>query len=214
MTRPGAPLSDLFGRAMKHVTDESTPTTEETALDAALEVLAEHGTERATMDDVAEASGISRATLFRRFGGKDRLFELALAHALRAFLASVEMTFRTVTDPTDRIAEAFAACLALRERLLRTRQPARQRWGELLAMLDAGSPSPLEICHHFIAARIAAGQAEGTLPPGDPDLRAEAILRVTIGYLLIPSTHIDFDDPVAVREFARNTIAPLVTGPR
>lgn len=186
--------------------------TDEKVLDAALTVLADRGTKLATMDDIADASGTSRATLFRRFGGKDRLFEIALTRELRRFLGAITTTFRTVTDPTDRIAEAFVACLALRRRFL-TSQPSRERGWELLSLLDQGDPAPLEIAHRFITARIVAGQDEGTLPGGDPEIRAEAILRLTLGYLLVPSTLIDLDDRDAARDLARRTIAPLATGP-
>nr|WP_277351986.1 TetR/AcrR family transcriptional regulator [Rhodococcus sp. HNM0563] len=173
-----------------------------------MHVLAERGTRAATVDDVATRSGVSRATLFRRFGGKDALFEAAVAYTLRGFLSMITSAFVTVIDPADRIAEAFVACLRLRRRLF----AGSHRSGELLALLSAGTPSPLDIGHRFIAARIAAAQAEGTLPLGDPDGRAEAVIRITLGYLVLPSTHFDLDDDAVAREVARSVIAPLVTG--
>lgn len=212
MTRPGVPLPRLFERAIeKAVSRDPSGKDDEQVYNAALHVLAERGTRAATVDDVATRSGISRATLFRRFGGKDALFEAAVAHTLRGFLSMITSTFVTVTDPADRIAEAFVACLRLRRRLFADDGSGR-RSGELLAMLSAGSPSPLEIGQQFIAARISAGQSEGTLPPGDPDIRAEAVIRITLGYLLLPSTHFDLEDDAVAREVARSVIAPLVTG--
>lgn len=183
---------------------------DEQVFDAALTVLAERGTKLATMDDIAAISGVSRATLFRRFGGKDRLFEQALAHDLRRFLTAIATIFLTVTDPTERIAEAFAACLELRKRFFRGQAAQERDWG-LLSMLGHGDPSPIDIGHRFIAAHIAAGQAEGVLPLGDPDLQAEAIIRLTLGYLFLPGSRFDLDDPEIARDVARRTIAPLVT---
>ncbi|MGW0177481.1 TetR/AcrR family transcriptional regulator [Rhodococcus sp. NPDC003322] len=210
MTRPGASLPRLFERAIGHAGSPEPSELEDVAVyDAALGVLAEQGTRAATMDDVAARSGISRATLFRRFGGKDSLFEAAVAHALRAFLDRITDTFTSVTDPTERIAEAFLACLRLRRRFV---VRGVDRGGELLAMLSTGTPSALEIGHRFIAARIVAAQQEGRLPGGDANLRAEAVIRVTLGYLLVPSAHLDLDDDAAARDLARRVIAPLVTG--
>ncbi len=195
---------------MERAVSGSEDEADERILDAALTVLAERGTKLATVDDIAAVSGVSRATLFRRFGGKDRLFELALAHDLRRFLDSITTTFRTVTDPTERIAEAFVACLQLRERFFPGRSAPERRW-ELLSMLDHGDPSPIDIGHRFIAAHIAAGQSEGVLPDGDPDLQAEAVIRLTLGYLFFPANRFDLDEPEIAREVARRTIAPLVT---
>lgn len=196
---------------MERAASGSWDDADEQVLEAALTVLAERGTRLATMDDIAAVSGISRATLFRRFGGKDRLFELALAHDLRRFLDSITTAFLTVTDPTERVAEAFVACLQLRERFFRGQTAPERRW-ELLSMLDHGNPSPIDIGHRFIAAHIAAGQSEGVLPGGDPDLQAEAIIRLTLGYLFFPGSRFDLDAPEIARDVARRTIAPLVTG--
>lgn len=62
-------------------------------LDAALEVFASHGFERATLDQVAEAAGLTKGAIYSNFASKDDLFyammnEQALrrAEAVRALL--------------------------------------------------------------------------------------------------------------------------------
>ncbi|MFI7188184.1 TetR/AcrR family transcriptional regulator [Nocardia nova] len=213
MPRSSVPLTSLFGRAIDKAV-AATPVGPEVArvYEAALRVLTEHGTHAATMDDVAARSGMSRATLFRRFGGRDALFEAAVAHTLHDFLTEITSTYLTVTDPTERIAEAFVACLRLRRQLLANGTGAPYD-AELLTALTSGDPSPMDIGHRFVAARIRAGQAEGTLPPGDPDLQAGAVIRLTLGYLLFPPTGFDLDDETVARDLARRVIAPLVTTP-
>lgn len=213
MPRSSVPLTSLFGRAVTRVVTHG-PVVPEVArvYDAALRVLTERGIRAATMDDIAARSGMSRATLFRRFGGRDALFEAAVAYSLHDFLAEITSTFRTVTDPTERIAEAFLACLRLRRQLLANRTD-NVHSAELLTMLTAGTPTPLDIGRRFIAARIHAGQSEGTLPPGDPDVQADAIIRLTLGYLLLPPSDLDLDDDTVARDLARRVIAPLITTP-
>ncbi|MBF6339935.1 TetR/AcrR family transcriptional regulator [Nocardia abscessus] len=212
VTRPGAPLTSLFERAVGRAATPGPATADdERVYEAAMRVLAERGTRTATMDDVAAAAGIGRATLFRRFGGKDAVFEAAIAHTLRAFLTEIATTFLTVTDPTERITEGFLACLRLRRRFLAADADVT-RTGELLAMLSAGDPSPLDTGHRFIAAHIVAGQSEGVLPQADPDIRADAIIRLTLGYLVLPHTRYDLDDEAVARRIARRAIAPLITG--
>jgi len=53
---------------------------EQEILDAALEVLADVGYDRLTMDAVAQAAKASKATLYRRWNSKATLVVEALAH--------------------------------------------------------------------------------------------------------------------------------------
>ncbi|WP_159838950.1 hypothetical protein [Nocardia sp. CY41] len=70
----------------------------------------------------------------------------------------------------------------------------------------------MDLDHRFIAAHIVAGQAEGILARDDPDLRAEVMIPLTLGYLLAPSRRLNLEDPTVARHVARRTVAPLVTG--
>jgi len=86
-----------------------------------------------------------------------------------------------------------------------------ERGWELLSVLGHGDPSTLDLGRNFIAIHIVADHNEGVLPRNDTDLQADAIIRLTVGYLLIPSPHIDLDDPTVARDVAQRTIAALVT---
>ncbi|AAZ55681.1 TetR family transcriptional regulator [Thermobifida fusca] len=101
---------------------------------AALRLFDEKGFEATTMDDVAVAAGVSRSTLFRRFGSKDDLLfadQEELVEAVRTHLASspedpvsavcsaARMVLRSYTSQPD---------LAVRRyRLVRTRPALRDR---------------------------------------------------------------------------------------
>jgi AcrR family transcriptional regulator len=54
-----------------------------TLIQAATRIFISHGYRRTQMDDVAEASGISKATLYLSFESKDALFDAALRYADR-----------------------------------------------------------------------------------------------------------------------------------
>ena len=57
------------------------------------------GLDQLTIDDIAHASGVSRATIYRLFpGGKDVLFEALRVHELEEFFADLE---REVVDADD-----------------------------------------------------------------------------------------------------------------
>lgn len=213
MTRPGASLINLFVQAVEHavrtlqVGVQAGIDAGDRVLDAALIVLARCGTRHATMDDVAAESGVSRATLFRRFGGKDQLFERAIAREIRNFIADVGQHVAGLDDPVERLVVAFGAALRLRHHVLFAAAPERP--AELLTAFGQGDPSPLDLAHGFIARQLADGQARGLLTPGDPDLRADVLLRVLIGYLTGPEPAFDLDDPDTARRITRTAIGPI-----
>lgn len=70
-------LYRLFGSRpalLRELGCASAPTTRELILAAALELVGRHGLADLSMDDVAAAAGVSRASLYRLFAGKSALF--------------------------------------------------------------------------------------------------------------------------------------------
>ena len=57
---------------------EPEPAASERILEAALQMISEHGLAALSMDDLAEAAGVSRATLYRLFPGKPSIFTAVL----------------------------------------------------------------------------------------------------------------------------------------
>ena len=56
-------------------------------LEAAKAVFVEHGYAGATLDDVIEQAGGSRATLYKQFGGKEGLFAAVIAEIAAEMVA-------------------------------------------------------------------------------------------------------------------------------
>lgn len=202
-----------MGRAVARALLTGPQATEADAriFEATIAVLARRGTREATMDDVAAESGVSRATLFRRFSGKDELFERALTREIGLLLAGLAQRFQVITDPTEQVIEGFLTCMRLNDHILfRTTDPERRT--DLVDALCHGDPSPIALVHYAVRSNIAKNQAAGKIPPGLPDLQADALIHICIGYLAAPSVAIDLTDPNAVRTLARVAIAPILTG--
>src|SRR5215203_1665155 len=72
-----ATLYRLFG-SQQHLLHalgiEPPPTVRSRILDTALELVGRHGLAELSMDELAATAGVSRATLYRLFPGKDALF--------------------------------------------------------------------------------------------------------------------------------------------
>lgn len=67
------------------------PLTEQ-ILDAAREQFTTFGLRRSTVDDVAKRAGVSRVTVYRRFGNKDGLVSACLIREYRRFVMDVDAT--------------------------------------------------------------------------------------------------------------------------
>lgn len=189
----------------------SNDATDARVLDAALRVLARRGTREATMDDIAAEAGVGRTTLFRRYTGKDQLFERALARDIGRILTGLADRFTEVTDPTEQVVLGFLTGLSLGEHVLfRDADPLRR--AELIQALGQGDPSPITSAFEAIRANIGKAQAAGKIPVRDPDAQADALVHLIIGYLATPHRAIDLADPEAAERVARAAVAPILTG--
>ena len=95
MSAPEAP--ELTGKAA----------TQERILVAAMRLFLEVGYEKTTMAQVAEAAGVSRATVFWHFSDKKSLFREAFNRLVEPFRRSVERDLDTIS-PVKRLQEQIA----------------------------------------------------------------------------------------------------------
>src|SRR4051812_10778948 len=79
-------------------------------LDAAKACCERWGYEKVTIDDIAAAAGISRATIYRMFpGGKDVLFEALRVRELEEFFARLRRRVEAARDLEDLLVRAVVA---------------------------------------------------------------------------------------------------------
>jgi len=87
-----------------------TDTRRQQLLEAALGVFARHGYRKTSMDDVAQAAGVSRQGLYLHFANKEDLFRAAVRHSIGQSRAAAE---RALTQPDvpleERLLAAFDA---------------------------------------------------------------------------------------------------------
>jgi len=81
----------------------AAPSTEQRLLDATLVCLARHGIAKTTLDDVAREAGVSRATLYRYFPGKQTLLTAAVATEAARMVAAIDAAGAAATDLEDAV---------------------------------------------------------------------------------------------------------------
>jgi AcrR family transcriptional regulator len=77
--------------------------TEERILRATLRLIGRRGVKRLGMQEVSEAAGVSRATLYRYFPSKERLIDAVAIFDERTFADGLATSLAVVEDPSDRI---------------------------------------------------------------------------------------------------------------
>jgi AcrR family transcriptional regulator len=76
-------------------------------LDAAAGCYLRLGVTKTTAADIAAAAGISRATLYRRFGSQESIFLAVLERESMAMAAEVQEHLAGVDDPAERLVESM-----------------------------------------------------------------------------------------------------------
>jgi AcrR family transcriptional regulator len=77
--------------------------TEERILAATLRLVGRRGVRRLGMQEVSEAAGVSRATLYRYFPSKERLLDAVATFDEHAFSEGLAAALAAVEDPSERI---------------------------------------------------------------------------------------------------------------
>ncbi|MFF9555660.1 TetR/AcrR family transcriptional regulator [Streptomyces albus] len=112
------------------------------------------------LEEVAKAAGVSKATIFNRFGGRIGLIEAVIEEVVANALFAVIDHMRTIDDIDERIAYYFTAI-----RDLQYRQPA---FNDVLLQTYPHSQQLMEICRVGSEANeelIAAARTSGALRP-------------------------------------------------
>jgi AcrR family transcriptional regulator len=182
----------------------------ETILDAALGEFLAYGLRRTNVDVVAKRAGVSRATLYRRFDGKDALVQAVLIRECRRFFTSIVAATGHLSTVEERLVEGFVVGVRyaredpLMNRLLASDPEA------LLPYLTVNGGLVVAVARDFL---VQQGEQHGELPfieGREPAGVAELFVRLAISFTLTPESCIPLGSDAEVRAFARSYLAPLM----
>ena len=183
--------------------------TRQRILEAALSVFSGAGFQAARMEDIAQAAGITKPTLYQYFDSKQALFTAMMLQPRDAMMAPVEAA--EGADPVDRL-WAFAwtyADTVMRPEFLSLARliiAEAQRFPEVGRAYQASGPDRvLQGLARFMAAQ---GEA-GFLQIADPELAAEDFWGLILSAPRNRALHVPDDVPsrAEVARFVQNGIA-------
>jgi TetR/AcrR family transcriptional regulator, repressor for uid operon len=204
----GAELAPLIRRALSGDAPVGDDDTDRRIIDAVLAELLVTPLRKVALEDIARRAGVTRMTVYRRFGDRERLIEATLSREVRRFLAGVAAADDPSAPLEDRIAEAFAAGLRLAHSMPLVRHMLADDPGELLAFNLADDALILSAGSGYLAAQIR--QMPGRRSPAAAQRMGELIARLFVALVLMPPPSVDLTDPKQARRLARETIAPIV----
>ncbi|MHB8220135.1 MAG: TetR/AcrR family transcriptional regulator [Acidimicrobiales bacterium] len=174
-------------------------------VDAALRCIAEHGTRKTTVDDLARGAGLSRATLYRAFpGGKDAVLDAVVETEVARFFSGLAVVMGEASDLEDVLVAGMVEAAR--------RLSAHAALGYLL------DQEPEVVLPHLAfaemdqllltASAFTAPFFGRWLEPDQAARAAEWAVRIVVSYLSAPASGADLTTPDDTRRIVRTFVIP------
>lgn len=184
-----------------------TTSTQERALDAALDLVARNGVARTTLGDVAREAGMGRATLYRAFpGGKDELFGLLAQREVARFLDVVGRALDAAPDITTALVEGLHAAAVHLEGHVAIRHVLDHEPELAVPVLGFGEMDRLL----RLVRRAVAPHLADRLGPEAAGWTAEWLARAFLSALVNPTPTFALADRAVCDRLVRRYVAPAV----
>jgi len=176
--------------------------TAERILDTAQALYLGGQAEKISMDALAKAAGMGRATLYRHFQNRDELVLSLMVREARALAANVQQQLQGIDEPCEHIIEGIILAVDA--------VSSSELFAAVFVMggMDRGvlmSDRLLAVGMEIIVPLVGgAGLAKGT----DLEALTEWIYRMLISFITVPSAHTA--SPAAMRKLLHKMLLPLL----
>jgi AcrR family transcriptional regulator len=181
-------------------------------LDGALDEASAHGLRSLSIEAVARRAGVNRVTVYRRFGDREGLVAALAAREGHRMSAALAQAVARIDDPAQRLAEGFVESLRYARSHPLMMRAARVEPESVVAAALADDAALLRIGSSFMARAVLEAQRGRGSTHVDPDQAGETLARLFASFVLLPGGALDPTDEVAMRDYARRTLVPMVLG--
>jgi TetR/AcrR family transcriptional repressor of uid operon len=185
----------------------------ERILEAAREELVEFGMRRTSLDDIARAAHVGRATLFRRFPNRDALMLALAAREAQRSIASVDAQVAPIEDPDEfLVAGALTVVHEIIGNELLRRLLVTDR-GRMLPLLSGKGTAILTMGRLYMSAQLHRLQDQGARLTGDPEVISELLARLVLSLAVNPESVLPLDDDDRLEQIIRTIFLPMILLP-
>jgi AcrR family transcriptional regulator len=190
----------------------AVPNPQERYLDAAEVCFAQFGLAKTTVEDVARAAGVSRATLYRAFKNRDELFLAVYLRESARLAKDARNHLRAFDDAGSWIVEGMLFCLAEvpKRPLLATQFGVEEAGRTSRIVLNSGQV--LAVGCETLRPAFEVARDRGQLKPGlELEALIDWVVRILISYLTVPSASLA--SRAQMRTLLRATVLPAILEP-
>ncbi|MGI4942998.1 MAG: TetR/AcrR family transcriptional regulator [Janthinobacterium lividum] len=194
----------------------------ERVMDVAADLFLDRGFDLVSMDALAEAAGVSKATLYARFSDKRQLFVTVLRQEIGRWLAPLAASVDEMTEAGATL-DVEAALLRIgRQMTLRSLEPRVVALGRIISMQAPVFPELAELAHRdgWLRAVAAVGRllslfaARGEIVVADPEVAADLLLNLVLGRSMRRAAYGVEVDPAATEQRLRAAVGLFLQGAR
>lgn len=193
-------LSDVLG-VVAALSDE-----DHRLLDEARALIVTYGFRRTLIDDIARRAGVTRRTVNRRLGDKNRIVRAVVVREVETFFRQTLVGLLGVGTPAERTVEAFVTGVVAFHQNDVAQAVLRHEPETFLALTNDWSEEWTAPMRDLVAV--------GLLGPGlDMDearRMTELILRITASLLVAPTSTLPLRTEADARWFAQTVFVPII----
>ena len=165
-------------------------------LDQAARLFLQYGYKRTTMEDIASALGMSKASLYLHFSSKDDIFRAVSDLAAQRVLALMQQVVDSDLAPVQKLHRIFVASLLAVWDFCHQAPHAPELWLEVRNTLSDKISAAREIGRQMVARVITEGREAGTFSPEIDASQAARLLQLAMQAFDVPYTGIDRRDQI------------------
>lgn len=186
----------------------------ERVLEGGLVSIGRYGLARTTVDDVAQASGVSRATIYRHFpGGRDEIVRDTVAWEMGRFFTALGEAVAAAPNLCVLLEDALVFARTALGRHLVFQRVVQTEPERLLPLLTVESYRILPLIAGFLVPYLERERGAGRLRDGaDLDHAADYLARMVLSCIGATGVY-DLDDPAEVRLLVREQLLAGLLAP-
>jgi AcrR family transcriptional regulator len=164
-----------------------------------------------TMEDIAKAAGLGRATLYRHFKNRDELLLAVMEREANLIAAKVERKIRHIDTPGEHIIEGMVQAMREMKKSKLFKNVLTAETGSVVNRLIFNSDRMINIGLEIMLPVVQRAHESGKLKTDmEFELLVEWILRMLSSVLTVPSKQLKTEGDI--RYMLQKTMLPVLEG--